>query len=150
MRKIQLILLFCLIYFFANAQSFNYIKFRNTDNNKVFKLNTNRHFQIHLKNYLLPFFSSEITNSFDSIFGIKLKLIVCNNDSLLFNINISIPIYFITKIDRVKQHTIGTSILLASNMSVTGKVIFTPSQNTIMHHPFFFQTYLLYYLEHPY
>ena len=106
MRKIQLILLFCLIYFFANAQSSNHIKFRNTDNNKVFKLNTNRHFQIQLKNYFLPFFSSEITNSYDSIFGIKLKLIVCNNDSLLFNINISIPIYAITKIDRVKQQTI--------------------------------------------
>ncbi len=122
MKKILLILLFCLNYFFANAQSINYIKFRNTENNKVFKLITNRYFQIHLKNYLLPFFSSKITNSYDSLFGIKLKLIGCNKDSLLFNENISIPIYAITKIDRVKQQTVVNSILLASNMSVMGIV----------------------------
>lgn len=108
--------------FFANAQSTNYIKFRNTDYNKVFKLITNRYFQIHLKNYLLPFFGSEITNSYDSISGIKLKLIGCNKDSLLFNKNIAIPIYAITKIDRIKQQTIGNRILLASNMSVMGIV----------------------------
>lgn len=104
------------------AQSINYIKFKNNTEYNTYKMITNRVYNIKLKPYLIPYFPDSLINLNHPTFGIKLKLVGCKKDSLLFKGGISIPIYAIERIDRVKRVTEINSILLAINLSIIGVV----------------------------
>lgn len=121
-KKILFTILLLMAIIVLNAQSINYIKFTNNTENQTHKMLTNEVYHLKLKPYLIPYFPDSLINLNHPTFGIKLKLVGCKKDSLLFKGGIAIPIYAIERIDRINQTTKFNSILLAINLSVIGVV----------------------------